>query len=48
MLTNATYFRLQIYADWVYIWCIAYLAKAHGVLKIILKSSLKNLPIYGQ
>ncbi|KAL7316328.1 hypothetical protein PS15m_005434 [Mucor circinelloides] len=38
----------QIYADWVYIWCIAYLAKAHGVLKIILKSSLKNLPIYGQ
>lgn len=40
--------RYQIYADWVYIWCLAYLAKAHGVLKIILKSSLKNLPVYGQ
>ncbi|KAI8646721.1 acyltransferase-domain-containing protein [Parasitella parasitica] len=38
----------QIYADWIYIWCIAYLAKAHGALKIILKSSLKNLPVYGQ
>ncbi|GAN10062.1 hypothetical protein MAM1_0317c09597 [Mucor ambiguus] len=38
----------QIYADWVYIWCLAYLAKAHGALKIILKSSLKNLPVYGQ
>ncbi|KAI8352079.1 acyltransferase-domain-containing protein [Blakeslea trispora] len=37
----------QIYADWIYIWCIAYLAKAHGVMKIILKASLKHLPVYG-
>ncbi|KAI9366650.1 hypothetical protein BD770DRAFT_417390 [Pilaira anomala] len=37
----------QIYADWIYIWCIAHLAGAHGVIKIILKHSLKNLPVYG-
>ncbi|GAA5807820.1 hypothetical protein MFLAVUS_001199 [Mucor flavus] len=37
----------QIYADWIYIWCIAHLAGAHGVVKIILKDSLKNLPVYG-
>ncbi|KAG2205699.1 hypothetical protein INT47_008056 [Mucor saturninus] len=37
----------QIYADWIYIWCIAHLAGAHGVVKIILKHSLKNLPVYG-
>ncbi|CAO3614333.1 unnamed protein product [Cunninghamella echinulata] len=37
----------QIYADWVYIWCISQLANQHGSLKIILKDSLKNLPIYG-
>lgn len=48
MLTCRLCFRHQIYADWVYIWCLAYLAKAHGALKIILKSSLKNLPVYGQ
>ncbi|KAI9308064.1 acyltransferase-domain-containing protein, partial [Cunninghamella echinulata] len=38
----------QIYADWMYIWFIAYLAKAHGSLKIMLKNSLKYLPFFGQ
>ncbi|KAL0095655.1 acyltransferase-domain-containing protein [Phycomyces blakesleeanus] len=37
----------QIYADWLYIWCVSYLASAHGAMKIVLKDSLKNLPIYG-
>lgn len=39
---------IQIYADWMYIWFIAYLAKAHGSLKIMLKNSLKYLPFFGQ
>ncbi|KAI7866397.1 acyltransferase-domain-containing protein [Spinellus fusiger] len=34
----------QTYADWLYIWCVAYLSKAHGDIKIILKDSLKGLP----
>ncbi|CAO3621146.1 unnamed protein product [Cunninghamella blakesleeana] len=37
----------QIYADWVYIWCISQLASKHGSLKILLKDSLKKLPVYG-
>ncbi|CAG8484150.1 7683_t:CDS:2 [Funneliformis mosseae] len=37
----------QIYADWVYIWVFSYLANAHGAIKIILKDSLKWLPIFG-
>ncbi|KAI8368292.1 acyltransferase-domain-containing protein [Radiomyces spectabilis] len=37
----------QIYADWIYIWCVAYMASAHGAMKIILKDSLKSLPIFG-
>ncbi|KAI9021006.1 acyltransferase-domain-containing protein [Phycomyces nitens] len=37
----------QIYADWLYIWCVSYLAGAHGAMKIVLKESLKNLPVYG-
>ncbi|CAJ0647930.1 9792_t:CDS:2 [Entrophospora sp. SA101] len=37
----------QIYADWIYIWTFAYLANAHGAVKIILKDSLKWLPIFG-
>ncbi|KAI8379485.1 uncharacterized protein BYT42DRAFT_593563 [Radiomyces spectabilis] len=38
----------QIYADWMYIWFVAYLARAHGAIKILLKHSLKYLPFYGQ
>ncbi|SAM01144.1 hypothetical protein [Absidia glauca] len=37
----------QIYADWIYIWFIAYLSKAHGSLKIMLKNELKYLPFFG-
>ncbi|KAI8066889.1 acyltransferase-domain-containing protein [Gongronella butleri] len=37
----------QIYADWVYIWALAFLARAHGSIKIVVKSSLKYLPWYG-
>ncbi|MBW0501619.1 hypothetical protein O181_041334 [Austropuccinia psidii MF-1] len=37
----------QIYADWLYIWCLAYLANLHGSLVIILKASLKWVPIVG-
>ncbi|KAI9482676.1 MAG: acyltransferase-domain-containing protein [Benjaminiella poitrasii] len=37
----------QIYADWIYIWFLAYLSKAHGAIKIMLKHSLSQLPIYG-
>ncbi|KAI8981790.1 acyltransferase-domain-containing protein [Mycotypha africana] len=38
----------QIYADWIYIWFIAYLSKAHGAIKIMLKHSLSLLPIWGR
>ncbi|RCH95119.1 hypothetical protein CU098_007294 [Rhizopus stolonifer] len=37
----------QIYADWIYVWFLAYLSKAHGSLKIMLKYSLSLVPIYG-
>ncbi|RIA82640.1 acyltransferase-domain-containing protein, partial [Glomus cerebriforme] len=37
----------QIYADWLYVWVFTYLANAHGAIKIILKDSLKWLPIFG-
>ncbi|KAF1804523.1 acyltransferase-domain-containing protein [Mucor lusitanicus] len=37
----------QIYADWIYVWFLAYLGKAHGALKIMLKHSLSQVPIYG-
>ncbi|KAH8550352.1 acyltransferase-domain-containing protein [Umbelopsis sp. PMI_123] len=37
----------QIYADWIYVWCIAHLANAHGSLKIILKDDLRKVPLAG-
>ncbi|CAH7673435.1 acyltransferase-domain-containing protein [Phakopsora pachyrhizi] len=37
----------QIYADWLYIWCLAYLAELHGSIVIILKASLKWVPLVG-
>ena len=41
--------RLQIYSDWLYLWWIAYTNKPHmhGHVYILLKESLKNLPILG-
>ena len=37
----------QIYTDWLYLWWIAYTSKMHGHLYIILKESLKYIPIIG-
>ena len=37
----------QIYTDWWYVWLFAWFRNAHGDLKIILKDSLKQLPIFG-
>ncbi|UJO22212.1 uncharacterized protein CLAFUR5_09070 [Fulvia fulva] len=37
----------QLYTDWLYLWWIAYTNKMHGRIYIILKESLKNLPIIG-
>jgi len=37
----------QIYTDWLYLWWTAYTAGAHGHVYIILKQSLKYVPIIG-
>jgi 1-acyl-sn-glycerol-3-phosphate acyltransferase len=37
----------QLYTDWLYIWWIAYTNDMHGFVYIILKESLKNIPIIG-
>lgn len=37
----------QIYTDWSYLWWIAYTADAHGRLYIMLKDSIKWIPILG-
>ncbi|KAI4703668.1 hypothetical protein J4E89_009891 [Alternaria sp. Ai002NY15] len=37
----------QLYTDWLYIWWIAYTNNMHGFIYIILKESLKNIPIIG-
>ncbi len=37
----------QIYSDWIYLWWITYSAKLHGSIFIILKDSLKKIPILG-
>lgn len=37
----------QLYTDWLYLWWIAYCNGMHGHVYIILKESLKNLPIIG-
>jgi 1-acyl-sn-glycerol-3-phosphate acyltransferase len=37
----------QLYTDWLYLWWIAYTNKMHGRVYIILKESLKSLPIIG-
>ena len=38
---------LQIYTDWIYLWWIAYTSKMHGHLYIILKESIKYIPVLG-
>jgi 1-acyl-sn-glycerol-3-phosphate acyltransferase len=37
----------QIYTDWVYLWWMGYAADMHGHLYIILKDSLRWIPILG-
>ncbi|ANB13304.1 Cst26p [Sugiyamaella lignohabitans] len=37
----------QLYSDWVFLWYIAYTARAHGGIYIMLKDSLKKIPIWG-
>lgn len=37
----------QLYTDWLYLWWIAYTNKMHGFIYIILKESLRNIPIIG-
>ncbi|RKP40226.1 acyltransferase-domain-containing protein, partial [Dimargaris cristalligena] len=37
----------QVYMDWIYLWFVAYYAGCHGYVKIILKDSLRSIPIFG-
>ncbi|OAL42539.1 putative acyltransferase [Pyrenochaeta sp. DS3sAY3a] len=37
----------QIYTDWIFLWWSAYIAQHHGHLFIVLKDSLKSIPILG-
>ena len=37
----------QIYTDWLYLWWVAYTNKMHGHVYIILKESLKYIPVVG-
>ena len=37
----------QIYTEWLYLWWIAYTSKKHGAIYIILKETLKYIPIIG-
>lgn len=37
----------QIYTDWLYLWWVAYCNGMHGRLYIILKESLRKIPILG-
>lgn len=38
----------QVYTDWLYLWWISYTSRMHGHIYIILKESLKNIPVIGQ
>ena len=37
----------QLYSDWLYLWWVAYSNRMHGHVYIILKESLKYIPIIG-
>lgn len=37
----------QIYADWLFIWWAAYTSRMHGAIYIVLKDSLKWVPVIG-
>ncbi|KAK2785051.1 hypothetical protein FQN52_008773 [Onygenales sp. PD_12] len=38
----------QVYTDWLYLWWFSYTADMHGHIYIILKESLKYIPLIGQ
>lgn len=38
----------QVYTDWIYLWWVAYTNAMHGRIYIILKESLKYIPVVGQ
>lgn len=38
----------QVYTDWIYLWWLSYTNMMHGRLFIILKESLKYMPVLGQ
>ncbi|KAL2823991.1 hypothetical protein BDW59DRAFT_173120 [Aspergillus cavernicola] len=38
----------QVYTDWIYLWWVAYANSMHGHIFIILKESLKYIPVLGQ
>lgn len=37
----------QLYSDWVFLWWISFTAKVHGNIFIMLKSSLRSIPLFG-
>ena len=37
----------QLYTDWLYLWWAAYCARAHGAVYILLKQSLRYVPVLG-
>ena len=37
----------QIYTDWLYLWWIGYAAGMHGRIYVVLKESLKKIPVIG-
>ena len=37
----------QIYTDWLYLWWIGYAAGMHGRIYVVLKESLKSIPVIG-
>jgi len=37
----------QIYTDWIYLWWMAYTSRMHGHVYIILKESLRYIPVLG-
>ncbi|KAM5485118.1 protein required for normal CLN1 and CLN2 G1 cyclin expression [Microsporum canis] len=38
----------QVYTDWLYLWWVTYTNQMHGHIYIILKESLKYIPLVGQ
>ena len=47
MLVSLTAAHFQLYTEWLYLWWIAYTSGQHGHIYIILKESLKYIPVVG-